>query len=172
MLNSQFFFFALAVPLENSRNDCISFFFHAKFPNFHVFRVVQHVKMALLTSKLRYLLLFYAVFQAAQFGLRWKSYDISPKQFKTIAGKAAGEEKHIFLRKYRNFNILYIFSCSNNLPVNFHIDVWNAHLLRANHAKSLRMARYSVGRPHFKGEEQEKSKKNLKFNEFSRCTQC
>ncbi|CCD63934.1 Sigma non-opioid intracellular receptor 1 [Caenorhabditis elegans] len=45
--------------------------------------------MALLTSKLRYLLLFYAVFQAAQFGLRWKSYDISPKQFKTIAGKAA-----------------------------------------------------------------------------------
>ncbi|CAL2035022.1 unnamed protein product [Caenorhabditis brenneri] len=46
--------------------------------------------MALLSSKLRYLLLFYALFQGIQFGLRWKSYDISPKQFKTIAGKAAG----------------------------------------------------------------------------------
>ncbi|EFO99161.1 hypothetical protein GCK72_007995 [Caenorhabditis remanei] len=46
--------------------------------------------MTLFSSKLRYLLVFYAAFQAIQYGLRWKSYDISPKQFKTVAGKAAG----------------------------------------------------------------------------------
>lgn len=45
--------------------------------------------MALLSSKLRYVLLAYALFAATQFGLRWKSYEISPKQFKTIAAKAA-----------------------------------------------------------------------------------
>uniref|UniRef100_A0A1I7TG89 Sigma non-opioid intracellular receptor 1 n=1 Tax=Caenorhabditis tropicalis TaxID=1561998 RepID=A0A1I7TG89_9PELO len=45
--------------------------------------------MALFSSKLRYLLAFYLAFQVIQFGLRWKSYDISPKQFKTVAGKAA-----------------------------------------------------------------------------------
>ncbi|PIC49671.1 hypothetical protein B9Z55_008203 [Caenorhabditis nigoni] len=45
--------------------------------------------MTLFSSKLRYLLLFYAAFQAIQYGLRWKHYDISPKQFKTIAAKAA-----------------------------------------------------------------------------------
>uniref|UniRef100_A0A8R1DUW8 Sigma non-opioid intracellular receptor 1 n=1 Tax=Caenorhabditis japonica TaxID=281687 RepID=A0A8R1DUW8_CAEJA len=45
--------------------------------------------MALVGSKLRYLLVIYAAFSAIQYGLRYKSYDVSPKQFKTVAGKAA-----------------------------------------------------------------------------------
>ncbi|CAI2347198.1 unnamed protein product [Caenorhabditis sp. 36 PRJEB53466] len=45
--------------------------------------------MALVSSKLRYLLFAYAIFSIIQFGLRLKSYDVSPKQFKTVAGKAA-----------------------------------------------------------------------------------